>query len=303
VPVQTNKAVNSPIRRRVLNFFIFFAILFLGFQTTVTPAKAAVQPTCTATNERADVDCRCPKNMCRLSTFSSDTRWWIDPSRISSPGSFTWSCVAAGQTLSNSGEFAQYNSEAYLANLKLTPAAGQSIPKFFTDDFNNDLVQKYIPEKSICKGDPNDPNGVAYWYYPLFFENVMKGGSGSATTCENGATPILVTRDLFGKPVRGVNTFFGCLPGSVNGAVAFVLRLGLGVATVVTVLIVLVNLIKMIGSSVNPDAVAEARKKMVSGIFSLLALYLTLTILSVIGLQILDLGTMGGSLLRVFTGG
>ncbi len=176
----------------------------------------------------------------------------------------------------------------------------QSLPPYATDEFSLNSIQKFVPVGSVCRGIKGK---VAYWYYPGYFNAISQNYQGTASpggTCEN---PILVSRDLFGKPVNGTETFFGCLPNSINGLVAFVLRIGVAIATLVTVLVILINLIGIIASSANPESVTEKRKKMVTALSALIGLYLSLTIISILGLQILDLGNLGGGVLRLFTGG
>jgi hypothetical protein len=171
---------------------------------------------------------------------------------------------------------------------------GKFWTKLYCDEFNKNPFGQTIPEGATCKLDQR--TGRAYWYDPNYFAR-LKGGEPAKCTA------LFVQKDLFGKPVDGVNTFFGCLPGSINGLVAFALRLLVGLAGLITFIIILINLLKIVGNSTNPDVVTDSQKKLTSAVITFIVLVLSVTILSIIGLQILDLGEYGGSALRLFTGG
>jgi hypothetical protein len=299
--------VNRPVKKNLANrlfsslltflaFFAFFSSLSLLVPSTVQAIEGP--KSCGAWEEEADVKCRCRKDQCRLSMFENwnffDARFWDS----SKPNATQYHCFDNGDTIdSKTAPYSYYSYDNYAEKLKLKTQPTDKFPPLAIDAYSMNISKQFVPEGSVCKVS----DGIGYWYYPAYAEKVMGVSSNSVgAKCEN---PALVSNDLFGNPVSGVETFFGCVPASINGLVAFVLRLGLGFGTVVGVLIVLVNLIKIVSSSANPDAVTEARKKMLSGITSLVGLYLALTLLSIAGLQILDLGNMGGSLLRLFTGG
>lgn len=252
---------------------------------------------CNYERHLADTNCTCAINQCRLSIFD-ETLWLSWRNKPGQPTKTYYSCFGEGQVVDVSKPpFSQYSYQYYIDRLGLTEESAATLPGAAMDVFNNNMNSQMIPNGSVCKVVGN----VAYWYYKPYFDNVMMGGKYiPGAKCDR---PILVTRDLFGNNVEGVSTFFGCIPVSVNGLVAFVLRIGLGLGTFVTILIVLINLIKIISTSTNPEVVTASRKKMFSAVFSLLLLYLSLTFLSLAGLQILDLGSAGGSLLRLFTGG
>jgi Na+-transporting methylmalonyl-CoA/oxaloacetate decarboxylase gamma subunit len=189
----------------------------------------------------------------------------------------------------------------------------------YMDIFSVDVSRQLIPAGSVCRINPNDPQGVASWYYPGYFDvmrGVTPGDPGSSTgnfffggVCgslyPNTGDVIFVQTDLFGRPVGGTRTFFGCLPNSINGVTAFVVRLATGLGIALTFLIILINLIQIMSKSTNPDAVAEHRKKMQSAIITLIGLILSITILSIFGIQIIGFGNegFGGTIFRFFVGG
>ncbi len=308
----------KPLLNNAIKVVLFFALFFTISLFSSSEVKATEK--CYYTKANADVKCKCRKDQCRLSSFGAmpllgtgtsgnpiaDSATDIVSSKV---GAYVYDCFDSntGAVVDiKSAPYSQYSVSNYVQNLQLKTdqSDGGSFAPLVMDEFSNNINKKFVvanpvePQySSVCKS----ADGVAYWYYQGYFKDVMKGGSGSVGAfCSK---PILVDRDLFGKTVNGTETSFGCLPNSINGVTAFILRLGLGIATLVGVLIILINLIKMVTSSTNPEAVAEARKKMISGIFTLLGLYLGLTILSIAGLQILDLGSFGGGLIKIFTGG
>ena len=182
----------------------------------------------------------------------------------------------------------------------------------YTDIFAQDVNRVSIPRGSVCKLDPE--SNTAYWYYPTYFE-VLQGKKaeeidvtgvpnifGAGGTCDN---VLFSSYDLYGNAVSGTQTFFGCLPNSTNGLVAFIVRLITGLSIVITLIIIAINLIQIISNSTNSDIVSESQQKMTSAVITLVIILLTLTILNIIGIQIIGLGSdgAGGSIFRFFTGG
>jgi hypothetical protein len=207
--------------------------------------------------------------------------------------SFVKNCTVDGSTCEDSTVDSNYTPAP-----KPTSANKAFYEKFYVDEFNRLPNNQSIPIGAICKvtAGATANEGYSYWYYPEYFKLV--GGSA-----ENTCSPILVKRDLFGKEVSGTPTFFGCLPNSTNGATAFFVRLATGMAGFITLLVAIINLLKIIGSSNNPDAIAEARKKMTGAVMTFIFLLASITILSILGLKVLDIGGIGGGIFRLFTGG
>lgn len=286
-------------------FFSFTLISFL----TASPVQAA---TCGALDTKnrvggggygdfsfsPDVNCRCAINECRLSRGFDNL----------------YTCVTGGTSANESNtvqEGSQYDiySDNILLNRFLSGAKTEGKPiNYYLDSFNQDVQRQIIPEGSYCRVSPSDENGVAYWYYPGYFD-IIQGRKpqepGDVATGGRCTDVVFVNKDLFNNTVEGTQTFFGCLPNSINGLVAFVIRLVTGLAIVIALLIILINFIQIIANSTNPDAIAEHQKRMNSAIFTLVGILLSITILSILGIQILYLGTegVGGSIFRLFVGG
>jgi hypothetical protein len=179
---------------------------------------------------------------------------------------------------------------------------------FYTDEFNKNPSNQNIPIGATCRVTTDSRGRTSsYWFFDGYFDQTSGTVINSTGTCVDSdgvkETPILVSQDLFGREATGTNTAFGCLPNSVNGIVAFVVRLVVGLAGGVALLVIIINLITIIASSNDPEKIAEARKKLTSAVVTFIVLLLSLTILSLLGLKILDLGGSGGSLLKIFTGG
>jgi hypothetical protein len=188
---------------------------------------------------------------------------------------------------------------------------------YFVDIFSIDAARQVIPAGSTCKISPNDRNGVAYWQYPGYFDvlqgknpgegngaNIFAGGQ-CGSLVGNGTSVLFTEFDLFGNQVGGTQTLFGCLPNSINGLTAFIVRLVTGLAIVITFAIVIINLIQIVTNSTNGEAIAEFQKKMFAAIYTLIGILLTVTILSIFGLQIIGFGNegVGGGIFRFFVGG
>lgn len=277
------------ITQRISRFICFLLAFFsLSLFTLVSPAKAApVTKTCSLYPKD---NCKCDNNQCRLSIIGSLTEEQKQNKNWSLQSYYTCYDV---NTLADGNSPDQKN---YLSS------DDQGYP-LYTDDFAHSVNKAIIPPGSICRrpdGTGASGKKIAYWYYPGVYEGTTVANRPEfLSQCY---PPFLVTKDLFGKTVEGTKTAFGCIPNSINGAVAFFVRLAVGFGAGILVLIILVNLIKIIASSTNPDAVTEARKKMVSALTTLGGLVLMLTILSIINIQVINVPGIGGGLITIFTG-
>ncbi len=292
--------------------FVLIVLFIFSFFVSTGNSAQAIQKCqnenqATSAVESHDAACACAPTQCRLSVFTlDDPNTAKDIVRKTVVGVGQYQCVNANTNIENSPDasYFQYTDIHWTRNfakdeLKLQQEIRDQMPEVYMDEFSADIQRRYIPGGAICR--LAEDNSVAYWYNPYYFDIV--DGDANALPGGQCVTPVLVETDLFGNSVRGTETFFGCLPNSVNGAVAFAVRLASGVAGGLTVLVIIINLIKMMASSTNPDAVAAARKKLTSAIITLFGLFLSLTIISILGLQIIPLGDYGGGILTIFTGG
>lgn len=295
---------------KILTFLFVFTSVFLGYVTLAKPAQAETWSILCGdlpinNNDELDAFCTCPKMTCRLSRlgfsndFNGNDKKGQGTNRVlMKPGYYL--CVSPGSVLDDSLNGASKYKGCQDLDGK---GCNEIYNQFYVDEYSRLPNNQNIPKGAVCKIAnglaPNDPRDVAYWYNPNYFDTVdNQNTSAGLVQC----TPLFVQKDIFGKPVTGVKTFFGCLPGSINGAIAFAVRLILGLTGFVTFIIILVNLLKIVANSTNPDVVADGRKKLTSAVVTFIVLLLSLTILNVVGLQLLDLGSFGGGVLNLVLG-
>lgn len=292
-----------------------------------------------------DVACGCKRDQCRLSTFFNvnpnsyneikvfceaqfSTNEMINDSerlilveqciqaRIKSSsieGKGSYMCINGGVDSNNSfmvGRDDTELEERIYSTLNMTSSIKEDVLnrypeelKYYVDMYTNDPSRTIIPRYSYCKVQ----DGTAYWFYSGYFDT-LNGNRPTASSqeqsprCEN---VVFSSFDLFGKKVEGTNTYFGCLPNSFNGVIAFLVRLASGLAITITILIILINLLQIVTQSTNADAVSAAQKNMSSAVFTLIGILLTITILSFLGIQILSFGSessLGGSFFNFLFG-
>lgn len=172
------------------------------------------------------------------------------------------------------------------------------LQSFYTDAMSRLPTAQNVPIGAKCVVKKRNGLSYSFWQLPqeLYFPN-----GGVDTICQGKV--LFTSKDLFGDDVGGTPTAFGCLPNSFNGAITFVLRIAIAISAGVTLLIISINVIKIMSNSSNADAIAEGKKKIVGVLLTFVGLIGALTILNILGLQILGIGDIGGGLLRVFTGG
>ncbi len=314
--------------------FVVVSVLFGGVSSSRVYAQSSLTVNaCNTTGTQSkDVVCRCRKNQCRLSSMSAMRAESVtydgssaDPN-LGANGSISgttvttygpgYVCIDGVEKLdANTLRLGQSGNEYVLAQFTLSNvyrelgAGAASLrsdvdPKnsVYVDMFADDINRVSIPKGSFCKLDPQ--SGVAYWYYPGYFSVIGLNPSGNSEIygpgglCEN---VLFSSKDLFGQQITGTQTFFGCLPNSPNGLVAFIVRLITGLAVFITFLIILINLLQIISNSTNPEIVVNSQKKMTSAIITLIGILFTLTILNIIGIQVIGLDAAG--IFSIFTGG
>lgn len=96
-----------------------------------------------------------------------------------------------------------------------------------------------------------------------------------------------------GKTGGGIETAVGCIPSDPNGFVAALLRIILGIAGGVAVLLIIFSGYRMATSAGNPEQVQGARETITAAIVGLLFIIFSLVILEVIGVDILRIPGFG----------
>lgn len=302
-----------------LLYLVVIGLLFwsVDFSRVYAQSSLTVYACDPTGNLSKDVACRCKKNQCRLSSLRAiDGKDKVGVPVYTSVKKSGYVCIDGVEKLdSNTFRLGQPGEDQVLSQFTLSnvykelKAGGASLrddvdPKnsVYVDIFADDVNRVSIPKGSFCKLDPQ--SGVAYWYYPGYFDVIGLNPSGNSRIygpgglCEN---VLFSSRDLFGQQITGTQTFFGCLPNSPNGLVAFIVRLITGLAVFITFLIIIINLLQIISNSTNPDIVAQSQKKMQGAIITLIGILFALTILNIIGIQIIGLDA--GGIFSIFTGG
>ena len=138
---------------------------------------------------------------------------------------------------------------------------------------------------------------------PTCDSTVTVGSTTVETTTANGKTILICTpclpasifrSDIFGQPVYGIPTAIGCLPASLSGLVAVILRISSMLAGGIALMIITIAGIKIAVNSDNPEEIKKSQKSISSAIGGLLVIICAVLLLNIVGLRILDLGNYGG---------
>ena len=153
--------------------------------------------------------------------------------------------------------------------------------EYLKDDFANPGFGNLIPTDAVCKLASDGK--TAYWSYnPYKIINPQANSQISrAMMCEN---PLLSSQDLFGNQVFGTSTFFGCLPNSINGLTAFIVRLVTGLAVFLNLLIILLNVASILGNPTTPDVIGASQKRIINSILVLMGIIFAIFFLRLFGI-------------------
>jgi hypothetical protein len=109
----------------------------------------------------------------------------------------------------------------------------------------------------------------------------------------NGSTFECTANDSSGDG-QGIYTAVGCIPSTSEGIVAQMVRIGLGIAGGVGLLMILVGGFMLTTSQGEPKRAGEAKELITSAVMGLLFIIFSVTILQFIGVSILRLPGFGG---------
>lgn len=155
--------------------------------------------------------------------------------------------------------------------------------RYLRDDYARPGFGNLIPIDAVCKLASDGK--TAYWSYNPY--KIINPGANSqisrAMACEN---PLLSSQDLFGNQVLGTSTFFGCLPNSINGLTAFIVRLITGLAVFFNLLIILLNVAAVLGNPTTPDVIGAAQKRIINSILVLMGILFAIFFLRLFGIII-----------------
>ncbi len=95
-------------------------------------------------------------------------------------------------------------------------------------------------------------------------------------------------------PDHQVETGVGCVPTDAPGLAAFLVRLVVGIAGGVALLLLIVGGAQFIASGGDPDSLDEAKEKITAAVSGLLLIIFSLLMLKIIGVDILGLPDFEG---------
>ena len=116
---------------------------------------------------------------------------------------------------------------------------------------------------------------------------------GAKKICDSAGKAAGVCRKCMqGDPPEGMWTAIGCLSTKPEKAAQQVFNIALGFGGIFILIQILMGAFGLITSSGNPGAVEKARSRIISAIVALLFLVFSVTLLQIIGMQILQLPGM-----------
>lgn len=155
--------------------------------------------------------------------------------------------------------------------------------KYLRDDYARPGFGNLIPIDAVCKLASDGK--TAYWSYNPY--KIIDPNANSQISRAMGCVnPLLSSQDLFGNRVLGTSTFFGCLPNSINGLTAFIVRLITGLAVFFNLLIILLNVAAVLGNPTAPDVIGAAQKRIINSILVLMSILFAIFFLRLFGIII-----------------
>lgn len=116
---------------------------------------------------------------------------------------------------------------------------------------------------------------------------------GAKKICDSAGKAAGVCRQCMqGDPPEGMWTAIGCLSTKPEKAAEQVFNIALGFGGIFILIQILMGAFGLITSSGNPGAVEKARSRIINAIVALLFLVFSVTLLQIIGMQILQLPGM-----------
>lgn len=118
-------------------------------------------------------------------------------------------------------------------------------------------------------------------------------GGGVKKICESaGAAKTVCETCMNGDPPKGVWTAVGCLSTDPADATQQIFNIALGFGGIFILIQILMGAFGLITSSGNTAAVQKARDRIINSVIALLFLVFSVTLLQIIGIQILKLPGM-----------
>jgi len=86
-----------------------------------------------------------------------------------------------------------------------------------------------------------------------------------------------------------VDTGIGCVPYNAPDLAAFIVRIVVGIAGGIALLLLIAGGVQFVSSGGDPDSIDEAKQRITAAVSGLLLIIFSLVVLKVIGVDILDL--------------
>ena len=107
-------------------------------------------------------------------------------------------------------------------------------------------------------------------------------------------TVFVGSTDIFNQKIPGVKTPIGCLPGNFSGAVSVIMRIFIGISGAIALIFIIVAGINIVNNTGDTAKIKENYSLITKSVTGLFIIILASFILSVIGLKILDIPSLGG---------
>ncbi len=93
--------------------------------------------------------------------------------------------------------------------------------------------------------------------------------------------------------LNSIRTAIGCIDTQPEAFATLAIRLGVGIGSGIAFILILMGSFRMVTSQGNPEGIAHAKETITSAIIGLLFIILSVTIIQVVGFDILGLGSLG----------
>jgi hypothetical protein len=137
------------------------------------------------------------------------------------------------------------------------------------------------PDLYACDDDPSNIKVCQVNYADL-----------PASQCTNPPPPVVAYTGCGGN-VNYINTAFGCIDSRPGAVISIVLRLGIGMGSGIALLLIIYGSYKVLASQGQPDQINQGKEIITASIIGIVFITLSVTILQIIGVDILGLNDLG----------
>lgn len=137
------------------------------------------------------------------------------------------------------------------------------------------------PDLYACDDDPSNIKVCQVNYADL-----------PASQCTNPPPPVVAYTGCGGN-VNYINTAFGCIDSRPGAFISIVLRLSIGIGSGIALLLIIYGSYKVLASQGQPDQINQGKEIITASIIGIVFITLSVTILQIIGVDILGLNDLG----------